>query len=269
MITLQTYIPKSLNHFIKSFWFLQVEATAGIYEEEIIPDGHHEIIFHLNNGTAKRKSENSNWLKEPEALIASQNLKSYMLQLQSGSKLFGIRFYPHTLYHLLRVPISHFTDKVFSLNDVANASLFWNCISDDVEATFSNFERMLLKKINGDFNSESFSYVNASIHEMIKYKGNVAVDTLINRTGISVKHLNNLFEKYVGVNPKMINRIFQLNHFISYKTNNPYKTFTDCCYEAGYYDQAHLIKSFRLFTNKSPKNYFRKSSYINEHFSVF
>lgn len=271
MISLQTYIPKSLNHFVKSFWFMEVEAaSSGIYEEEIIPDGHHEIIFHLNNHTANRKSENTNWLKEPNAFIASQNLKSYILQLQPGSKLFGIRFYPHTLYALLKIPVSNFTDKIFSLNEVINSTSFWNCIHDDAQTTFLNFERVLSEKILAhDFHADSYAYVNTSVHEMIKHKGNIAVDALIKKTGISVKHLNNLFEKYVGVNPKTLSMILQLNHFVSYKTNNPKKTFTNCCYEAGYYDQAHLIKSFRLFTNKSPKNYFRNNSYINEHFAAF
>ncbi len=49
MISVETYVPEGLSPFIKSFWRLQVAATMpGPYEEDIIPDGHHEIIFHLD-----------------------------------------------------------------------------------------------------------------------------------------------------------------------------------------------------------------------------
>ena len=94
MINIKTYIPQDLQPFVKSFWFMEVDTTGdNVYEEEIIPDGHHEIIFHLNSDAASRKPHDSGWMAEPSAFVAGQTLKSYRLQMSKGSKLYGIRFY--------------------------------------------------------------------------------------------------------------------------------------------------------------------------------
>jgi AraC-like DNA-binding protein len=268
MIALQTYIPKNIQHIVKSFWFLEVESGDGFYEEDIIPDAHHEIILHVNGQSAKRKTAHEAWVDESNAIIAAQTVTSYRLRMFRGAKLYGIRFYPHTLYSFLGIPLHLFNDKAYSLQDVLDKQPFYDCITDDPHQTFLNFEQLLLRKINSlQPESRSYQYVQASMAAILKRNGHVAVDELIRKTGISGKHLDNLFEKYVGLGPKTISRIVQLNHFISYKSSQPAKTLTDCAYECGYYDQAHIIKSFRQFAGISPKNYFKNSSFINDFFA--
>lgn len=268
-VSIQTHFPQSLSPFVKSFWFLEVsDFCDSFYEEEIIPDGHHEIIFHLNNLPARRKTENNGWLNEPKAFLASQTLKPYGLQLPPGSKLYGIRFYPHTFFNFLKFPIINLTDKILSLNDVTDAGSFWNCITDDPQKTFSNFEKLLAERISMlDFHTNSFAYVNAAVSEIFRHNGNVSVENLIKKTGVSTKYLDELFKNRVGLTPKTLCRIIKLNNFIAYKNNNPEKNLTECCYEIDYYDQSHLIKSFYEFTNGSPKTFFRDNNHINEIFT--
>lgn len=97
MISIQTYIPKTLFPLIKSFWCLKVlDLIETAYEEEIIPDGHHEIIFHLSSEPAKRKTGNDEWRDEPVAFFAGQDLGSFKVQLKPSAIIYGIRFQPHT-----------------------------------------------------------------------------------------------------------------------------------------------------------------------------
>lgn len=268
MITLQTYVPQKIKQLVKSFWFLEVNTNDHCYEENIIPDGHHEIIFHVNDGTAQRKLHNDTWVNEPHTFIAAQTVNSYQLRLSAGSRLYGIRFYPHTLYALTRVPLAALTNQSYALSDVVSNLQLGNCITDHPQQTFLNFEQLLFQRISGlsaDF--PGFGYIEASVGAILQQNGLVTVDELIRRTGISGKYLDTLFDKYIGVGPKMMTRIIQLNHFIVYRTTHPEKTLTECAYEAGYYDQAHLIKSFRSLTNQTPGSYFRNSGYINDHFA--
>lgn len=241
---------------------------ASYYEEEIIPDGHHEIIFHLSSQPAKRKPGKADWFPEPAAFIAGQTLKGYGLRLSPGARLAGIRFYPHTLSALFDFPMADLTGKIFPLDDVAPAGCFWDCISENPQKTFLNFERLLLEKIPAlDFDTDRYAYVNAAVSEILKHSGNISVEQLTGRAGISLKHLNNLFQKYVGLNPKTVCQILKFNRFIAYKSDNPEKNLTECCYETGYYDQSHLIKSFHLFSDKPPKAYFSDDNFINDTFT--
>lgn len=270
-VSIQTNIPQSLSRFIKSFWYLEVsDFSHSAYEEEIIPDGHHEIIFHLDNLQAKRKNENGDWLNEPNAFLASQNLKSYKLQLQPGARIYGIRFYPHTLSIFLSFPVADLTDKIIPLRDVAGTSSFWNCIAASPQKTFSDFEKLLSEKISpGDFpGGERASYVNFAVAEILRRGGSVTIEHLKKTVGVSGKYLDELFKRQVGITPKTLCQIIKLNNFIAYKNDNPEKTFTECAYEIDYYDQSHLIKAFHKFINRSPKNYFSVASQINEVFTT-
>ena len=90
---------------------------------------------------------------------------------------------------------------------------------------------------------------------------------LVRRTGISKMHLDKLFLKYVGIGPKQFSRIIQLNAFIAYRTRHPEQTLTQCGYEAGYYDQSHLTRSFQSFVGRPPRAYFDDANEISGIFS--
>lgn len=269
MISVITDHPKKLNAFIKSFWYLEVarEETA-MYQEEIVPDGHHEIIFHINSEPGRIKLANTGWNDEPHALIAGQTLKKHHLQLSPGARLYGIRFYPHTLSGFLNLPIADLTGDIYALESVTDSRPYWNCITDNPTQTFANFERLLTEKLQVDaISSNGYSYIDAAVAVILKTRGKVAGRQLLQRTGISKMHLDNLFLKYVGITPKIFSRIIQLNHFISYRTAFPDKSLTECSYATGYYDQSHLIKSFHSFIDQSPSAYFSRQNEISEIFS--
>lgn len=269
MVDLQTYVPEILSPFVKSFWRLKVaDAIPAPYEEDIIPDGHHEIIFHLNAYTAKRKMEQGQWLYEPDAFFAGQTLQSYTLQLSPGAILYGIRFYPHTLSLLFGFPAAATTSRMLSLNDVPGAGLLKSCITESAAETFSNFEQTLAAKVRSLRPSGNFRHVQASVAAILRHKGNIKVDSLTSENGISVKHLDNSFRQFVGVNPKTLCNIIKFNYFINYRKKHLSQSLTACSYEANFYDQSHLIKLFRSFTGKSPSAYFSHENYINEHFTA-
>lgn len=172
--------------------------------------------------------------------------------------------------YFFNFPASITTDHPLSLNDVAKADSLWNCISEQPERTFSTLERFFLKKIsllNGVPNA--FNYVNASVQEILRRNGDIKIDCLVKKTGISVKHLDNSFRKFVGVNPKTFCNIIKFKHFINYRTNNPSKSLTECAHEANFYDQSHLIHLSNAITGKSPKEYFGKMNSINDFFTNF
>jgi AraC-like DNA-binding protein len=269
MISLQTYVPEKLYPFVKSFWRLEVaQLGESCYEEDIIPDGHHEIIFHLQPNTAQRKTGPKGWGCEPGAFFAGQTLQSYSLRLKPGSVLYGIRFYPHTMALLFNVPASIFTDQLLPVRDIPGATALQHCITDNAANTFSRFEQTLSARIANLQLSNGFLYVNAAVASVLQHNGDVRVDALMRQTGISVRHLDNSFKQFVGITPKTFCNIIRLNYFIRYRAGHAFKSLTECAYEAAFYDQSHLIKLFRTFTGKSPKVYFNDTNYINEHFTV-
>jgi AraC-like DNA-binding protein len=269
MVKLETYIPASLSHVVKSFWCIKVTAlTAGYYTEDILPDGHHEIIFHLAADNAKRGNSASGWIKEPDAFFAGQTLQRYSLALKNNSVLYGIRFYPHTLSFLFNLPADIITNNMLPIQEIRDARRLRDCISEDPNETFRNFESALLQLCSRtDLSTNKFQYINYSIGEILRSKGDITIEQLIKSTGISQKYLDTLFKQSVGINPKPFCNIIKLNHFISYRKNHPQKNLTACCYEANFFDQSHLIKLFRKVADQSPRDYFNGTNQINNYFS--
>lgn len=248
---------------------MEVNTDGQVYEEHIIPDGHHELIFYLNSNLSRSQNEKCEWIDHPTAFIAGQTLKSYQLKMLSGAKLYGIRFYPHSLYPLLNMPVNLLSTSVNPLPDVIQNLNFWNCITDEPELTFTNIERYLLEKFNNEIlTSTGYQYVDYSLQRILKSNGNVVINELIHKSGVSPKYYDDLFTKHVGITPKNLCNILKFNYFIKYRINSPNKNLTECAYESGYYDQSHLIKSFHQFAEISPRKYFNSDSYISDLFSA-
>jgi AraC-like DNA-binding protein len=254
---------------VKSFWQLNVYGLSGTsYRENILPDGHHEIIFHVNNNNAKRTSESEDWMKEPEAFFAGQTLQSYSLELANESLLYGIRFYPHTLHLLFGFPADLLTNNMLPLRDIPAGRVLLNCITGNFEATCKNLEAALLQLCKkADLSQNKFQYIDYAVREIIRTKGDITVGDLLKGTGISQRYFDTLFRESVGINPKPFCNIVKLNSFISYKNSNPDKRLIECCYESNFFDQSHLIKLFKSVTGNSPKVYFRNSNHINDYFT--
>ena len=63
------------------------------------------------------------------------------------------------------------------------------------------------------------------------------------------------FRKSMGVSPKSFSYIIRMKHIIANGVNK--QTLSEIAYDAGYFDQSHFIKDFRLFTGQTPTDFFR------------
>ena len=268
MITINTFRPRKLAEFIKTFWCLTVNSSSPAYQEDIIPDGHPEIIIQKEHGCAKRRKIGGTWVVEPESFIAGQNLSGYQVQIKEGSVLYGIRFYPHTLSLLCPFPAYMITDQIIPFEEIFKIDELRNCIRENPEKTFSNLESFLeIKILSGERRLTKLMYLNQAISAILSNKGFVKIDNLVLQSGLSARYINTLFDRFVGIRPKQLCRIVQMNFFIHYQLSHPEKKITECCYEASFFDQSHLIKSFRDLTNTTPRAYFKDTNYINNYFS--
>jgi AraC-like DNA-binding protein len=268
MIQFRRYTPLSIRHLVKCIWYMEVPADGGVYEEEIIPDGHHELIFYLDDSTPRTRSSVAGWGTHPAASVVGQSLQSNRIKMFPGVRLYGIRFYPHTLYALFRMPVALFTSAIVPLDDVLKHHGFWDQISDDADRTFAALERYLARILQRELAEQpGYRYIDYSTARIFGSRGSVPVKELVRKTGITTKYHDELFKKYVGITPKLLGSVLKFNSFVHYRACHREKTLTECAHEAGYYDQSHLIKSCYCFTGFSPSGYFQGGAEISETFA--
>ena len=269
MVRLQTYIPSKLASWIKCFWYLEVPADAqGLYQETIIPDGHHEMILQLHPGQAMRSEVASEWSEEPQQFFAGQTVRPYKLALKSGARLYGIRFFPFAAWPFLNCSAGEVSDRMIPLENLRYSRDLVNCLSPDPFSTFQRLEAALIRVYsNADLSSNKLNYIDYAVKKIISEKGVLQTKTLVRQTGISQRYLDVLFREYVGITPKVFSNIIQVNHFIHYQSRFVNQSFTSGSYEAGFYDQSHLNRTFKALIQKSPREFFRQANWINISFA--
>jgi len=248
---------------------MEVGHEHEIYEEEIIPDGHIEILFYLNSNSVRREHGSDEWIIQPAAFVAGQTLKSHQIKMFAGAALYGIRFYPHTLFPFFHLPLNYITEGILPLSDLTDPTGFWNCIANTPEQTFENLERYLFERLSVQgLNNAGYQYVDRAMKHILANNGAVSINNIREPDKITVKYYGDLFKKYVGITPKHLCNILKINQFISNKINYPELNLTGCTYESGYYDQSHLIKSFHQLIETSPRSYFENARTISNIFAA-
>jgi AraC-like DNA-binding protein len=66
--------------------------------------------------------------------------------------------------------------------------------------------------------------------------------------------LEKRFRQAVGTSPKKFASIVRFKHVIQRYDSG--RSLTELAYEAGFYDQAHFIKEFKIFTGDTPEGFF-------------
>ena len=79
------------------------------------------------------------------------------------------------------------------------------------------------------------------------------LNTIAANMTTSVRTLERLFKKHIGISPKLFYKIRQFekaSHSVLYDKDIK---FTEIAYETNYYDQAHFTKVFKQFPKETPK----------------
>lgn len=80
----------------------------------------------------------------------------------------------------------------------------------------------------------------------------------------SERHLNRIFQNYIGMNTKTFSRLVRLNKAIRLMQNTQYQ-MTDTSCETGFYDLPHFIHDFKSVCGLTPQEYRnRMSDFYNE-----
>jgi len=111
-------------------------------------------------------------------------------------------------------------------------------------------ERLALsKKENSKYTFEIIDLIN-------KRKGDISVEELSSYFDISVRQIERIFKKELGLTVKLFIRIIRLRNTRDKISSLKVDTLTNTAYDNGFFDQAHFIKEFKSFMSETPKNYY-------------
>lgn len=131
------------------------------------------------------------------------------------------------------------------------------CLEEQLTEAKTDIQRITVVEhflINRMTNTEPDKLVLAALALIHKNKGNIRIKELTEQLFISQSPLEKRFRQAVGASPKKFASIVRLKNVIQhYDSAN---SLAALGYETGFYDQAHFIKEFKVFTGETPEKFF-------------
>lgn len=101
---------------------------------------------------------------------------------------------------------------------------------------------------------ETDKLVSEALRHIYRSKGSIRIYELAKTLHTSQSPLEKRFRKIVGASPKKFASVVRLRAILNLSAKA--RNLTELAYEAGYFDQSHFTRDFKLLTGDTPEKYF-------------
>jgi AraC-like DNA-binding protein len=165
-----------------------------------------------------------------------------------------VGFQPGGLYRLLGIPMQELLQteafdandllgtEVESINDQLRNACTYREMADHVETFLLRKLAKLKKRLP----------IDMVLPLLLKEGGLLPVETLAKMTCLSNRQFERVFKSRIGLSPKYFSRLVRFARAWVQKEADPATTWIDIAHSCGYYDQMHLVRDFKEFTQVKP-----------------
>ena len=239
----------SIAGFVKEYWYVYRQ-TAVVSPLSNTPTPEEAICFFPRNLSSKMID--GEFVKTPETFIIRQSAKRIDMMIPDDYIMFKIIFHTGGFQRLFKIPMSAFenehTETVSVLGDSVNELKEQFCNSKNFEEMTGFADQFLMTQLS------RIKTFLLPIDFVLNQKGiyHYSLDKLASDSCLSNRQFERKFFERVGINPKFYQRILKFNEAMKMKNASPNLTWNDITYSVGYYDQMHLLRDFKQFTNITP-----------------
>lgn len=235
----------ALAPWIDCYWTLHASGPSRV-PNRVLPDGCTDIILGL--------------VDAPGPVAIGTMRGAAVFPLTGPVDYFGVRFRPGCGLPFLGIPLCEITDARVPLDDLwgREAARLADVATD---ARVDCMERVLSQRLHRWLRDRRADEPLASraIALMRQARGGASIRDVASALGVGERRLERAFDRSVGVAPKVFARVMRLRravHRIEAATaaGTP-PVWTALAFDAGYADQAHLIREFRALAGVTPSQY--------------
>lgn len=242
---IDSYKPRKFEDLIERIWILR---NAGA-ETEIFspPDQYINLIIPLNGSSWKH---NNSQIRFP--LLDGISLQSSVSKFPSGTKLVAIRFYSYALVSFFHVQAKNLVNTSIPIGNMEPLNSMFEGRLNDQEIIRTVEEYLDKQFIPEDYKK---TILLRDFYQYFRWEHQAAsIEEFCESFGTNYTSLNRQFSRVVGITAKRFERLIKFRKALCDLTDTN-ETFTNIGLDAGYFDQSHFIREFKLFMNYSPKTY--------------
>ncbi len=100
--------------------------------------------------------------------------------------------------------------------------------------------------------------VDSILQKIIQSNGAIRSNELSNQFAYSEQYLNRIFKNQTGLTPKNYSNLVRFQNALTLLVNDPQMNdLSELSIQSGYYDQSHMIKEFKKYTNQTPQAFLK------------
>lgn len=268
--------PPGLQPFVTQLWFVRAEPQAKY--EKILPGPSAHLILNLSDPYRLINLPDANGLEEsqePEASEVSTGFyaglqRSYLIS-ENPAQLFnvGARLTPYGLAAFTSQPPSSFQNRVVDAESVfpGFADLRRGLGEAEPEHAFAALGDFLLQRLRPNYKADP----RTERATRILAEQDVEIGVLAADLGISPSTLERVMIRDCGVTAKAYSDVCRFNRMVTQAAALPKGSVPgrELLHLADYYDQPHLIRSFKRFSGFTPTEYLQVVQSYGAEYATF
>ncbi len=250
-----------LKNIINYFWVLESEADVSV-NHKLLPVSNVDMIFNFCSSPITYINEEGNTETKSIHLNGIHN-RCYSIVQTGKLKVFGVSFHEAGLFPILKLPLNKLADKTINLDDIVteftDEIMEKTVLADTDKEIFKIIENKIVDLLDISLMPDKSIY---SILKLYKSGENLNINDFCLDTGINRRTFERIFNKYIGINPKLFMRINRFQKAI--KELHQANLLTSIAYDYNYFDQTHFIKDFKSFTGCTPSEFLNKNTSVKQ-----
>ncbi len=207
------------------------------------------------SGAASLHNENL-----PNTVVSGLQKRTRMVEHAPGSSMVIVRFTEVGAPAILHDRADLLYNRTIPLDDVLprqQIDHIQSILADtrQISQQILPVERFLASRIRAQ--NEISPQIEAAAAMIRNSQGRASIRAIARHAAMSQSTLERHFRAAVGATPKKLSRLARLQHVCRLWDTG--KTLTEIAFEAGYCDQPHMVRDFRLFTGTSPEEFFHSA----------
>lgn len=220
----------------------------------VVPDGCMALVFFGNIET-----------KSVKAYICGVTDEIKKITIKPNEYYIFIRLLPGVGESFLDQPANKLTNKSLPLKGSMLAEeQILSILKRDTP--FAERIRLISRVIRVNLHPETNRYlIKYCTERILLTQGNIKIEELANETGFTARHIGKLFERCVGISPKLYSQIIRLQISMARILEDKDTLLVDIAIDSGFFDHAHMNRMYKKFIHCSSgsfrKNLFDKLDY--------
>lgn len=227
---------------ISHFYEFHLNHTDNLIEA--VPDGSIDLLFNIGENKVS-------------TYISGTVFHAKEWQMGNDNICFGLRFQPGKGVLPNELSMNMLIDKDLEIN----GNLFGEHITDKIAVAGSMEQRMeiFLENYHHILKSHDVQKTGKNLDDyicsrIIQTHGTLNIWELEEETKYSACYIRRVFKEKHGLSPKQFARFVRFQYLLQ-KIEQNEKHYNDLALHCGYYDEAHMMKEFKKFTNITLNRY--------------